>query len=180
MQTAPIFQKVFREIYGKPCWNVKPGYGSFFSLEFGKPHLEVREPTVASKGASRKVQKTLARRNVFVHGEWYLRIDSCAWEVLSNGRHVGNGSTELSMRRAADLLNGQKLIQFSFFPKDVQCIFEFDLGATLKTVPYDRKGEQWVLHTPDQKALTLRADRRYQYMRVDLPRDRGLWKPALK
>ena len=57
---------------------------------------------------------------------------------------------------------------------------EFDLGATLKTVPYDRKGEQWVLHTPDQKALTLRADRRYQYMRVNLPGDRGQWKHAVK
>jgi hypothetical protein len=84
------------------------------------------------------------------------------------------------MRRAADLLNGQALIQFSFFPKEVHCIFEFDLGATLKTVPYDRKGEQWVLHTPDQKALTLRADRSYQYTRADRSRDRGLWKPALK
>jgi hypothetical protein len=164
MQTAPIFQKVFHEIYGKPCWNVKPGYGSFFTLEFGKPHLEVSEPTVANKEASQKVRRLLVRRNVFVHGEWYLRIDSCAWEVLSNGRHVGNGTTKLSMRRAADLLNGQKLIQFSFFSKEVQCVFEFDLGATLRTVPYDRKSVQWVLHTPDQKTLTLRADRRYQYM----------------
>lgn len=180
MQIVPILHKVFRELYGEPCWNVKPGYGSLFTLEFGKPHLDVREPTVASKDASRKVRRLLARRSVFVHGEWHLRIDSCAWEVLSNGRHVGNGSTKRSIRRAADLLDGQKLIRFSFFPKKVQCIFEFDLGATLRTVPYDRKGEQWVLHTPEQKALTLRADRRYQYMRADLPRDRGLWKPALK
>src|SRR5208283_5748606 len=112
MQVAPIFQKVFREIYGKPCWNVKPGYGSFFTLEFGKPHLHVYEPVVASKDSSRKLRKLLARRDVFVHGEWYLRIESCAWEVLSNGRHVGNGSTKRSMRRAADLLNGQKLTKF--------------------------------------------------------------------
>ena len=180
MQIAPIFHKVFREIYGKPCWNVKPGYGSFFTLEFGKPHLDVQEPTVASKGASRKVRRLLARRNVFVHGEWHLRIASCAWEVLSSGKNVGNGSTRLSMRRATDLLDGQKLIQFSFLPEKVWCVFEFDLGATLRTVPYDRKGEQWVLLTPDQRALTLRADRRYQYMRADLPRDRGLWKSAVK
>lgn len=180
MQTVPIFHKIFRELYGEPCWNVKPGYGSFFTLEFGKPHLEVREPTVASKDASRRVRSLLARRSVFVHGEWHLWIYSCSWEVLSKGRHVGNGSTKRSMRRAADLLDGQKLIQFSFFPKEVLCVFEFDLGATLRTVPYDRKSEQWVLHTPEQKALTLRADRRYQYMRADLPRDRGLWKSALK
>ena len=180
MQIAPIFQKVFRQIYGKPCWNVKPGYGSFFTLEFGRPHLDIHEPTVASKGASQRVRKLLARRSVFVHGEWHLRIDSCAWEVLFNGRHVGNGSTKVGMRHAADLLSGQKLIQFSFSPKDVQCVFAFDLGGALRTVPYDRKGEQWVLHTPEHRALTLRADRRYQYMRTDLPRDQGLWKPALK
>jgi hypothetical protein len=180
MQIASIFHKVFREIYGEPCWNVKPGYGSFLTLEFGEPHLEVREPTVASKDASRKVRRLFALRNVFVHGEWHLRIDSCAWEVLSNGKHIGNGSTKRSMRRAAVLLEGQKLIRFSFLPEKVWCVFEFDLGATLRTIRYDRKGEQWVLHTPEQKVLVLRADRRYQYMRADLPRDRGLWKRAVK
>jgi hypothetical protein len=139
MQIASIFHKVFREMYGKPCWNVKSGYGSFFTLEFGKPHLEVREPTVASKDASRKVRRLLARRNIFVHGEWHLRIASCAWEVLSNGKHVGNGSTKRSMRRAADLLDGQKLIRFSFFPEKVWCVFEFDLGATSGPFPTTQK-----------------------------------------
>jgi hypothetical protein len=180
MDIVPIFHKVFRELYGEPCWNVKPGYGSFLTLEFGKPHLEVREPSVASKDASGKVRRLLARRSIFVHGEWHLRIASCAWEVLSNGKHVGNGSTKPSMRRAADLLDGQKLTRFSFLPEKAWSVFEFDLGATLRTVPYDRKSELWVLHTPTQKALTLRADRRYQYMRADLPEDRGLWRPALK
>jgi hypothetical protein len=180
MQIAPIFQKVFRELYGEPCWNVRPGYGSFLTLEFGEPHLDVHEPTVASKDVSRKVRTVLARRNIFVYGEWQLRVASCAWEVLSNGKHVGNGSTKPSMRRAAELLDGQKLIGFSFLPEKRWSVFEFDLGATLRTVPYDRKGEQWLLHTPKQKVLTLRADRRYRYMRVDLPGDRGMWKPALK
>lgn len=84
------------------------------------------------------------------------------------------------MRRAADLLAGQKLIRFTFFPKKMLCVFEFDLGATLKTVPYDRSGEQWVLLRREQKALTLRADRRYQYIRADVPRDRAPWKSAVK
>ena len=84
------------------------------------------------------------------------------------------------MRRAADLLDGQKLIRFSFVPEKARSVFELDLGATLRPVPYDQKGEQWVLHKPKQKAPTLRADRHYQYMRADLPRDRGLWMPALK
>ena len=52
-----IFQKVFREIYGKPCWNVKPGYGSFFSREFGKPHLEVRHQPSRAKALLERYKK---------------------------------------------------------------------------------------------------------------------------
>ena len=127
-----------------------------------------------------KVRRRLARRNVFVHGEWHLRIAGCAWEVLSNGEHVGNGSTKSSMRRAATLLDGQNLIRFSFAPEDLQCVFEFDLGGVLRTIPYDKKSEQWVLFTPERKVLTLRADRRYQYTPADLPADNAIWKPVVK
>jgi hypothetical protein len=52
-QTLPTqIERVVRRLYGKPCWGVKPGFGSFLTLEFGKPNLEVREPVVASKATS--------------------------------------------------------------------------------------------------------------------------------
>ena len=168
MQTVPIFHKVFRELYGEPCWNAKPGYGSFFTLEFGKPPRHSRSNSGEQRHLS-KSAKTFGCRSVFVHGEWHLRIASCSWEVLRTANMLEMASTKHSMRRAADLLDGQKLIRFSFLPEKAWSVFEFDLGAVLRTVPYDRKGEQWVLHTPKQKALTLRADRCYQYMRADLP-----------
>src|SRR5215467_2903202 len=179
MRITPLLEKVFRELYGEPCWNVKPGYGSFLTLEFGKPHLEIREPTAASKDSSPRVRRLLARRNIFVHGEWHLWIADCAWEVLANGKHAANGTTRRSMQRAARLLHGLKLIQFSFIPKTVQCVFEFDLATTLRTVPYDRKGEQWRLFTPSRKVLTLRADRCYQYILSNVPTGRRPWKPIL-
>jgi hypothetical protein len=116
MPIAPIFQRVFSEVYGHPCWDVKPGYGSFLTLEFGKPHLDVREPIIANKDASLRVRRHLARRSIFVHGEWHLWIYCCAWEVLFNGRHIGNGSTKLGMQRAAKVLDGQKLVQFFLRP----------------------------------------------------------------
>ncbi len=179
MSTAQIFERMFGGVYGKPCWNVKPGDGSFLTLEFGLPHLEVREPIIASRVASPRVRKALARRNVFVRGEWHLWVYCCNWEVLTNGKRTGDSSTKLRTRLAADLLNGQKLIRFSLDPKRVQCVFQFDLGATLITVPYDENSEQWSLYTPKHRVLTLRADRRYQYMRSDLPRDQSAWKPVL-
>jgi hypothetical protein len=179
MPTAQIFERMFRGIYGKPCWNVKPGLGSFLTLEFGLPHLEVREPIVASKSASPKVQRLLARRNVFVHGEWHLWIYCCNWEVLTKDKRIADSSTKARIRLAADVLDGQKLVRFSLDPKSVQCAFKFDLGATLRTVPYDKDSEQWSLYTPKQRVLTLFADRRYRCVHSDLPGDQGAWKPVL-
>jgi hypothetical protein len=169
-------EKVFERILGKPCWDVKPGHGSFLTMEFGRPHLEVREPIAARKGVSAKVREHLARRQVDARGEWHLWIMYCDWEVRCRGKLVGDGSTRLNTRRAADFLNGQKLIRFSIFPRKVDSIFVFDLGATLETLPYDENSEQWLLFEPSDKVLSVRADGRYKYGPSDLPPDQGAWK----
>jgi hypothetical protein len=172
---APVFEKVFGRIYGEPCWGVRPGYGSFLTLEFGKPFLKTREPIVASKDSSIRVREGLARRSVFVHGEWHLWIYCCDWEVLSKGKAIGDSSTKLKVRRAADCLDGQKLTRFSMSPRNVRCVFEFDLGATLKTKAYDKDSEQWMLFEPSYKVLTLRADGRYSHERSNSSED-DIWK----
>jgi len=177
MQVAPVFEKSFSSIYGRPCWQVEEGVGSFLTLEFGKPHLEVREPITASKRFGATVQESLARRNVVVHGDWHLWIYCCEWEVLFRNRRIGDSSTKTRVRRAAEFLDGQVLTRFSISPRTVECAFFFDLGGTLKTRPYDRECEQWLLYEPRHKVLTLRGDGQYKYVRSDTPEDRGAWHP---
>jgi hypothetical protein len=170
-------ERIMRRLYGKPCWGVNAGFGSFLTFEFGKPNLEVRDPIVASNGASATVRERLARREVNVHGEWHLWIYFCDWKVFSGSKLIGDSSTKPKIRRAAQFLNGQKLIRFSISPRKVNCIFDFDLGATLKTRPYDKDGEQWLLYGPSHKVLSVRADGRYKYKRSDVPEGQGEWKP---
>lgn len=171
------FKKALYGILGKPCWNVKPGLGSFLTLEFGKPRLVVREPTPARKRLSPKVRDLLTRRQVDVHGEWHLWVYHCDWEVRRWGKVVADSSAKLLIRRAANLLNGQRLIRFSILPDSVQSVFAFDLGARLTTYPYDKKSEQWMIFNPAQKVLSLRADGRYKYVRSDLAANDRAWKP---
>lgn len=57
----------------------------------------------------------------------------------------------------------------------MRTIWEFDLGATLQTKPYNRKGEQWMLYEPEGKVLTLRADKHYYYGLGDREPDRKRW-----
>lgn len=160
-----------------PCWNVRPGHGSFLTLEFGKPYLVVREPIPVPRGSSAKVRRHLAGRQVYPRGEWHLWIMHCDWEVSCKSKRVGDSSTKSSIGRAANFLNGQKLTQYSISPRKVQSIFVFDLGAILKTFPYDKNSEQWQLFDPSHKVLVLRADGRYKYVRSDRPADEDAWKP---
>jgi hypothetical protein len=178
MTAANVFEAAFGKIYGKPCWSVEQGHGSFLTFEFGKPHLDVHEPIVASKTVSSRVRKGLERRLIHARGQWHLWIYCCAWEVLSNGRRVGHSeSTDIKIQRAADFLNGQKLVRFSNFPRKYQCLFEFDLGGRLKTRPYDKESVQWRLFEPSKRVLSLRADGLYRHIHSDTPGKEDDWKP---
>jgi hypothetical protein len=168
--------KIFKSVLGKPCWNVKVGHGCFLTLEFGQPHLEIREPISGAKRATKRVRDHLARRGVFVHGQWHLWLRYCDWVVLKNDKRLGGSSTKTGARRAADFLNGQKLIQFSVSPGSAETVFKFDLGATLRTSPCDARGEQWLLFDPSRKVLILRADGQYSYTRSDAPTQNSSWK----
>lgn len=168
-------EEIFRALYGKPCWNVKPGHGSFLTMEFGEPHLEIREPIVAGADASPDVREDLARRRVYVHGDWHLWIYCCDWQVFCGQKRIGDSSTKANMLPAADFLDGQALLNVSVSPCDARSIFEFDLGGRLETQPYDHESEQWMLFEPSHDVLTVRADGRYRYMRSDVPADQGQW-----
>jgi hypothetical protein len=178
MKVTPVFERAFAKLYGKPCWGVWKGIGSFLTLYFGKPHLVIREPISARPGASNKVRANLATRGAYVEGDWHLWIYCCSWEVLFNNKRLAHSeSSDSLIMRAANFLNGQKLVRFSILPRGTRCVFEFDLGGILKTWPYSRTDEQWLLYEPTGNVLVLRADKRYSHDSSNRPEDETDWKP---
>jgi hypothetical protein len=171
MAAELVFKNSFSKLRGKFCWGVRPGHGSFLSLEFGKPHLDFREPLPLAKSPSAKVTEVLSRRRVVVRGEWHWWLYQCDWEVRSAGRVVGGSSRKAAVGRAADFLDGQRLVRFSVGPRRAQCRFEFDLGAVLTTRPYDAKSEQWMLFEPSGRVLVLRGDGSCTRSHVELRKD---------
>jgi hypothetical protein len=151
-----IFKKIFESLFGKPAWQVEPGHGSFLTMNFGDPYLDIAEPT-----------KRYNKRSIYVRGEWYLWLYCCDWIVYSNEERVGDASLQLTtkkwIKRAAKFLNGQKLMSASISKQGCSLNLEFDLGGRLISKPYDKKSEQWILYMPKNKTLTVRADRRFQY-----------------
>jgi hypothetical protein len=173
----PIFERVFKRIYDKPCWRVAPGFGTFLTFEFGNPHIETVEPTTPKVKVSEKVRLAAAKRRVFINGDWHLWIYCCNWEVRRAGNLVGGSSSVSSIQSAAEILDGQKFVRFSMAPREYHCAFKFDLSTVLETIPYDRKSEQWSFY--DRRihmVLTLRADGYYSYNRSNRAGSEK-WKP---
>lgn len=161
-------QKSFGAVSGLPCWGVKRGQGSFLTLEFGDPHLIVREP-VESVSASVKIRRRLARRHVYVAGQWHLWVYCCDWWVRSAARVIGDSSSSRKVERAARYLDGQRLTGVSLGVRGARTVFAFERGDVLETRPYDRRSEQWILYEPRNRVLVLRADRKYCYQSVSEP-----------
>jgi hypothetical protein len=180
MQLNPVFDRCFRKLYGKPCWNVKHGHGSFLTLEFGEPLLSIYEPHEPDPkdDVTEKVRQFLARRTVIVHGQWHLWIYCCDWKV-SNGRTiVSSSSSNQAISDAVAFLDGQVLVNTSFHYRGCRSVFDFDLGAQLETMPYDSKSEQWYLYEPTGKILTLCADKLYCHQNSNIKPDNEKWFPA--
>jgi hypothetical protein len=163
MEVDPIFQRVFKKLYGKPCWGVKHIYGGIISFEFGRPRLEVHEPQRISPKASRRVCEFFAGRRVHIKGEWTLLVWCCNWEIFRRGSRMGTSRMRSNLERVALSLDGQKLVDFSVEPQKVRSIFKFDLGGKLVTTSYNREEDLWMVYEPSGKILTLRGDSRYLY-----------------
>ena len=164
----------FGKLYGQPCWNVRNGHGSFLTLEFGEPRLEIREPHI-SDSESRNVREWACRRSVNVVGKWHLWIYSCDWKVVVDGKAKADSSTVRKMERAPRILDGQILKELGTKDRGKSWDFTFDLGATLHTTPYDRRSEQWTLYEPGNKVLSVRADKKYSYGSGDRTPKKERW-----
>jgi hypothetical protein len=144
-----LVTQAFSPLRGLPAWNVRRGHGTFLTLEFGSPHLVIREPRVASAGSSKKVRKILARRLVKVTGDWHLWIYCCNWRIDTGGKILAdNEASDRRIDRAAKDLDGQCLVDVVLDPATGMSAFTFDLGATLQTWPWERPrdepSEQWM------------------------------------
>jgi len=170
-----VFNNAFRPVYGLPCWGVRPGYGTFLTLEFGQPHLRVREPKQLTGEESSRVKHLLERRTVTVHGDWHLWVYCCNWAVHQNGTLVGDSTSEERIKLAAEILDGQALESFDYVWRGCKSHFTFDLGARLVTSPCDRKSEQWLWYQPTGKVLTLRADKKYSHQKKDAAPESERW-----
>lgn len=208
MTQSSTIDKVFRPLYGKPSWQIQQGHGSFLTFEFGEPNPCIREPIRASElkrlaakrlatvlsdwhlwkhlnwrilslHVSAATQKLAAKRKVTIYGDWHLWIYLCDWRILSQGQVIAeNESSRDVISKATQELDGQALTKVVVEPSS-SCVFEFDLGGRLETLPnpraYEDADEQWHLYEPSGDVFTLRSDGCYSHSPGNTTRDAEKW-----
>lgn len=155
-----VISKRFSVISDKPCWNVRQGHGSSITFEFGQPSLKIY-PVIG----------TPPRRTTDVRGEWHLWIWCCHWTIVLKDKisaHSESSRTEIA--RALAGLQGQVITSVLVDPLTGKSLFEFDLGGSVRTWPYDdcdSKGEpydSWMLFEEnDHLVLTYFSNGKYRY-----------------
>jgi len=153
-------------VIGLPAWNVRRGHGSAVTMEFGDPHLVVREPITASPGTSDEVRRSLARRRVAPCGQWHLWIWCCHWRIMSGADEIAHSETaNEAIDGALKAIDGQKLLSVDADPGDATSVFRFEYSVELQTWPWvETEGDladQWMLFMRSGEVFTYRQDGRH-------------------
>jgi hypothetical protein len=154
-----VLKRHLRRLSGLPAWGGSAFFGTWLSLQFGEPRLEIREP-VANAGRFGR------RRRASVVGQHHLWLDMCHWEIFEDSRRrFHSGQSRLLLLRAAAHLEGQILVGVSLSLRPLLTEFEFDGGSRLVARRYPRAAsdwELWHLYSP-RSYLGLTSDARIHW-----------------
>jgi hypothetical protein len=139
MKAAAIdIRQYFQPVFGSPAWRVKPGVGSFLTLEFG--------PRTKTDG--------------HVHGKWHLWIYLSNWKLFHGERQLvdSDGDRKLiaiSTRR----LEGESLIGVDFSSRTRKTTFSLgDFRLVVFPADYlnspDERDNYWIFFMPDNEVLS--------------------------
>jgi hypothetical protein len=71
MAAVDVLADAFDPVRGLPSWEVRRGHGSFLTLEFGAPSVEVGDVrTLRTPIAGERLP--VPSRGAYVRGEWHL------------------------------------------------------------------------------------------------------------
>ena len=173
--TQPIPAEVLAGIVGQRSWLVERGHGSFLTMEFGEPRIEVREAVPHATSAA------LRRPGAWPRGDWHLWIYCCQWRIEEGGVPLAHSeSTDAAIDKAARAINGQILTDVSIDAPRGMSRFIFELGTVLETSRLDADdiSESWLLYTPIGRVLTYRDDGLYSWSEGSTEPDDEVWLPV--
>jgi hypothetical protein len=120
------------QIKGELVWFVRLSADNVLRMDFGSPHLKIREPISLDRGNSQAVIDALERRVVAPTGRWHLFISEAEWSVITKSYACSRPDTNVeAINTALRQLDGQRLVNVNQINEHGDCSLEFDLGGVL-------------------------------------------------
>jgi hypothetical protein len=154
-------QDLWRPLVSQLTWSVRRGVGSFLTMEFGEPHLSIREPIPPQFQSSTRVQRNLRRRRVFIVGDCHFWVQYGAWK-LSTATGVLDSQSPIGspLEECLNDLDGQRLVSMRLDPAGEAWTLEFDQEGLLEIKKSEGNDEpQWSLHQWNGDVAESRRDR---------------------
>jgi hypothetical protein len=172
-------RRAFAPLLGLPAWLVRRGHGSFVTLEFGAPHIQIREPIASAADAAEQTRTGFARRRVVPRGDWHRWIYCCHWSVSADGKRIAwSEASDAEIDAATDELDGRLLTDVGVDPTGGASKFSFEDGVSLQTWPYDDSvDEQWMLYAKSGDVFGYRSDGCVSFGSKDQAWDDKTWQP---
>lgn len=157
---------VFSPLIGSLVWNVRRGVGRYLTMEFGKSHLEAREPRGRTLHTTARLQRKSRMRRVFVHGDWHLFIQG-DWKVTVEDEwlHSDDEIVQHSVKEdCLPNLEGQRLVSVDASEDGRYLSLIFDLGGKLEVwPPAEDDDSQWSLHGWDANVAAVDHDGKLEF-----------------
>jgi hypothetical protein len=135
-------------IIGEYVWFVRCVDDRVLRLEFGAPHLIVREPMHTASTYPIVVELLSNRRLVIPTGKWSLFVGDGLWSVETLNHRCDRLTPDKSeIDKCLNQLEGQKLLSVECMPPTYDWVFKFDLLGTL-AIKFHRDLEsdtQWTM-----------------------------------
>jgi hypothetical protein len=157
-------QEAFHPIIGKPAWQVKCGHGSFITLEFGDPELEILEPKMVEFSESEKIKKEFSKRRIYIKGQWQLWLQYCNWKITTRSNlFANNDSNHDTINNCLNEVGGQILQSVEENESSAGIQLKFDLGACIDISPSPHFIDdiQWEISNPDKTTYSYMSDGRF-------------------
>ncbi len=150
---ASKVQELLLQMKGELVWFVRLSADNVLMMNFGSPHLRVREPNPHNPANSQAVIDALERRIVTPAGRCRLIIWQSEWSVTTKFYACsGSDTSDEKINTTLRQLDGQKLTSIKQTDGDGACSLEFDLGGSLQIGPPEPSGTdlendeaQWTL-----------------------------------
>jgi hypothetical protein len=141
MNEKELILNNFNNIIGKSARNVKLGYGSFVTIDFGND-IETVIDTKKGKRTS-------------VRGEWHLWLYMCAWRIdKDNEPLIGNEDEKEIISKELEKVEGKKLLEFNLINNAFDMKLKFSDSIDINLFSNNVKdSKQWMLFTPDDYVL---------------------------